>query len=384
MRVVGARGSKSVDRPVRVMHLIYSLEFGGAQKMIGYCVERINRSEFDQSVCALVAEGPMADYCRSLGVKVYCLNKRKGFGPRAIVSLTRLLRELEIDLLHTHEDSSQLHGTLAALLAKGIRIVRTKNIVLPEPEIRIYRFLNPILNLFTAKLIAVSDIVKHSHRRVDPFSKHKYVTVWNAVARTEPVKEDEREKWRKKFGIEPSDRIIGFVGRLHLQKGLSYLVEAVSQICRAEPDARIMIVGEGPFGSTINKQVSESRLGDRILFTGQQSNVPAMLSLMEIFILPSLWEALPLALLEAMESGRPVITTPVGGIRDVVEQGVNGILIPQENPAAIAEAVIRLLRDKALAHRIAKAGQETVRKRFSVEQQIESTESIYREVMQEG
>jgi glycosyltransferase involved in cell wall biosynthesis len=161
--------------------------------------------------------------------------------------------------------------------------------------------------------------------------------------------------------------------RLHQQKGHAYLLTAAALV----PDATFVLAGDGPLRAELEQRARELGVAGRCLFLGERADVPDLLAAADLFLLPSLWEGLPLSVLEAMAAGRPVVATAIGGTDEAVTDGVTGLLVPPRDPAAIAAAIARLRDDPGLAERLAAAGRARVEREFSSRATAERVMRIY-------
>jgi glycosyltransferase involved in cell wall biosynthesis len=165
------------------------------------------------------------------------------------------------------------------------------------------------------------------------------------------------------------------------QKGLAYLIEAFRQLrCSGRP-GRLWLVGDGPLRRDLETAVRDAGLAESVDFLGPRSDVPALLRRMDVVVLPSLWEGLPNAMIEAMAAARCTVATAVDGTPEVVLGGETGLLVPPRDPQAIEKAMARLLDDEPLRRRMGAAGRLRVEKRFRMERMVEETESVYRELI---
>jgi glycosyltransferase involved in cell wall biosynthesis len=191
------------------------------------------------------------------------------------------------------------------------------------------------------------------------------------------------EALAQEWKIRSHTPVIGTLARLHEQKGHSYLLDAVAQLRREIPDVKALVVGDGELRPSLEQRTQALRLSDSVIFTGTRRDVPEILALLDVFVLPSLWEGLPIALLEAMAAGLPVVATRVGGVPEVVVDGETGLLVPPRDPDALSEAILTLLQDPDLRQKMGQAGQERVREYFSVERMVEETEALYERLLAE-
>jgi glycosyltransferase involved in cell wall biosynthesis len=178
-------------------------------------------------------------------------------------------------------------------------------------------------------------------------------------------------------GVPPSARVALTVGRLTPLKGVDYLLTAWQAVASAVPDVTLVIVGNGEREAELKTQAAALGLTGRVVFAGFRTDVPALLARADLFVLSSLWEGLPMAAIEAMAAGCPVVATAVGGVPEVVETGITGLLAPPQDAAALAATLIRLLGNHALSSALASAAAAHVQSRYSREAMVEATRQVY-------
>ena len=179
--------------------------------------------------------------------------------------------------------------------------------------------------------------------------------------------------------MEPGSQIVGVVARLEPEKGHPTLLEAWPLVLRAVPDAYLLIVGEGSRREALEAQARDLRIAHRVVFTGRRDDVPAVTAALDVAVLPSYREAQGLSILEAMALSRPVVASNVGGIPEMITDGVTGLLVPAHDAPALAEAITRLLRDHPYADTLARAGHDLVHDRFCIELMVTAVQTIYDE-----
>ena len=179
--------------------------------------------------------------------------------------------------------------------------------------------------------------------------------------------------------MEPGSPIVGVVARLEPEKGHQTLIEAWPSVLREVPDAYLLIVGEGSRRDFLEQWAAAHKVAHRVVFTGRRDDIPAVTAALEVAVLPSWREAQGLSILEAMALSRPVVASDVGGIPEMIQDGVTGLLVEHDNPVALATAVVRLLKDHAYADMLARAGHDLVHDRFCIELMVKSVEEIYDE-----
>lgn len=383
--------------PVTILHLIEDLGSGGAERLLYVNLSRLDRGRFSGRVCHLYDRAthwrqPILD----LGYPVTSL----GLGsirdlPRGVARLRRILREEPVDVVHTHLYGANLVGRAAAALA-GVPVV--SSIHNPDYEPAVLKD-NPAL--FPAKVwglnrldrlttriarphfVAVSEYVRESAVRYLGIRPDRATVIYNPVDlsrfRRGPDTVAAGSQVRRDLNIDPNERVLLSVARLDPQKGLRYLVEALPAIVRDFPDTIAVFVGGGSPESRAALETLAATLGVRrnIRFAGVQADITSYLEMCDLFVLPSLYEGLGIALVEAMAMERPCVASATTAMPEVVADGVSGLLVPPADAAGLAAAIVRLLRDPALRARMGVEGRRIAEERFDVSRNIHQLEAVY-------
>jgi glycosyltransferase involved in cell wall biosynthesis len=314
------------------------------------------------------------------GVSYACLDASgKAQYPGAIRQLVRYLKEEQVDILHTHLFYSGLLGVLTK------RLQRSAQVALMRHHTSVVRMLGSRLHIVADKWMAmnadhvltVSNAARTYMREVDGIScRIDVVHLGFDFTRLAPNKEA-RRRIRAEFGFDDDDLVIGYVAGLLPGKGHVQLIEAYPEILKSLPNAQLFLIGRGKLGK-VDDAIGRLGLGRRITFAGWQNDVPACLNAMDIFVQPSLSEAFSQVILEAMGTALPVIATDVGGANEVIENGVNGVLIEPNDAAAIVEHVVRLGGDAEERQRFGKAARKTVAESFTADKMVDEQYELYK------
>jgi len=288
------------------------------------------------------------------------------------------LRQKHFQVVHTHDLYSNLVGVPAAWLAQTPLIISSRR------DLSHWSWYTPFRRAVLRRLQRLSDYILVNSEAVcqsllseNGFSTERIRVVRNGV---------DFDRFSTAKGIREAlfpnftrnNRLVAVVGNMHiLVKGHLDLIEAAQEILKVSPQVRFILIGDGAQRPVIEKKVRELGLEQNFLLLGYRMDVPELLSCCDLFVLPSVAEGLPNAVLEAMAAGLPVVTTRVGGVPEIIEDGVTGLLVPPKDPRALAEAISRVLRNPELAARIAHAGQEHVRSEFSFDRLIENLNRLY-------
>jgi glycosyltransferase involved in cell wall biosynthesis len=237
-----------------------------------------------------------------------------------------------------------------------------------------------LVSLAVDRVIAVSEAARRFLVRGKGYAAHKIVVVPNGrdLARFRPGAH--RAEGRKEFGLDEAVPLVGVLGRLETQKGHTYLLSAWPAVTAEFPDARLLVLGDGSLRESLERQARDLGVAANVIFAGFRADVPHMLDAIDVLALPSLYEGMPLTAIEASAMARAVVATAVDGTPDVIRDGLTGLLVPPADPAALAIAVARVLRDRAAAERMGRAGRDHVLSRFSLTRQVEATTRVYRDV----
>ena len=373
-----------MEKP-RIMEMIDRPTLGGGQTALLLLAENLDRNIFEVFVCS-GGEGPLAEEARRKGLHFVPAPLDKKLGVRGRREIASHLKNLKIDLLHTHGGVAGFHGRAAARLARTPAVVHTLHGIhylhYRNPFLRrLYIALERRYSRFTDRLVLVcrSDLRRAGKHRLAP--ERKMTVILNGASAPPPSVRDDLSPLRKSLGWEPGRPVVGTVARLHRQKGIVHLLRAVRRIGEAVPESLLAIVGDGPLAGRLEGKARRLGVGERCRFLGAREDAAALMGLFDVFVLPSLWEGLPFVLVEASALGKPIVATAVDGVPEILENEQTGLLVPAADPEALAGAVVRLLRDREGAKRLAERAKALVPPRFPLGRMVEQTQNLYLEVL---
>jgi glycosyltransferase involved in cell wall biosynthesis len=387
--VSAATPAGAAGAPCRVLHVISTLLPGGTETAVLRLIRSCDPRRYQFRVAYLRGDPELAADFAAAGAPATPMGLRRKADPACLLRLWRYLRRERFDLVHTHMDLADYYGAFAARLA-GVRgVVSTKH---NADEFRTRRTWKryPFLALERAAyeladaVIVVSDGVGDFLARSEHLPRRKLVTIRNGVDARITEQAIARGEARRRLSLDRFDPVIGTVGRLAPQKGQIDLLRALPAITRLLPGAALAIAGEGPSRPVLEQEARQLGIADRVVFLGHRRDVPAVLSALDLFVLPSLWEGMPLALLEAMALGCPVVAARAVGVEEVLRDGVEGLLVPRRDPAALAEAALRLLRHPSRARALAEAARARALGRHSLEAVAREVEALYQRILEGG
>ena len=376
-----------MDKTRPIIWMIDSLGPGGAEQLMPTILKNLQQAGFNIRVCALQirAGNPIASELQRLGLLVDLIPIRNLRQPLNLIHILRYLRLHRPQLLHTQLEFSDILGTLAAKIL-GIPSVSTVHTldVFPEKKsawgrMKLRWFL---LGRFCDRVIAVSEKTRRHYLQAGGLPHDKVITLYNGVdiSRFKKMDETQTVKLRKELQLPLSSQIIMTVAVLREPKGIQFMISALPAILEQCPDVHYLIVGDGVHRAVLSDLVADLAIENHVTFSGHRTDIPDLLACCDIFVLPTLKDALPTVLIEALAAGKPIIASNVGGVPEIIENGVNGVLVAPGEPSKLVEACLRLLKDNELSRQISLAGSETVRQRFNIDTQIEHLSRLYEEL----
>jgi glycosyltransferase involved in cell wall biosynthesis len=348
-------------RRLRVLQLLAGCRVGGLERVALTLAERLGE-RFDFRVVAYDdAWGPLRPAFDAAGAPVRALPRRPGVDLRYPLRLARILRREEIDVVHAHNRTAWFYATLASRLAGGVPVVLTSH-DRTAPRLGV-RPLQRLCARATTRAVAVSDIGRRALLATEGFDPSRVVVVRNGADERRFRDGADRPAARRALRLPEDAEVVGTVARLHPEKNVPLVVRAFAAVAARRPRARLVVAGDGPELGTCEELARDLRVADRTRFLGERADVTGVLSALDVFALGSDSEGLPVALLEAMACGLPVVATDVGAVAEAVADGTTGTLVPPRDPAAMARALESLLADPARREFLGGSG----RARFSAD-----------------
>jgi len=375
-----ANGAKKL----RILHIIPTFGAGGAEFLVVNLCRYLVNLNFDVGVATLYPpKGINKDIAISqstqlsnAGVEVFHLNKRIGLDIKVIFQLYNTLDGFRPDIIHTH--CYVLRYTLLPTLFCRIPVrVHTVHSVAPKEVDWVGKMVHWIaFRVGGVVPVSVSQEVAKTVQALYGRGIHTPV-IYNGIPTRHFISNALQDDAKKKHVI------LLHIGRFAPQKNHILLVEAFAMALKEYPAMRLWLVGDGLLRDQVETLVKEKGLERNVTFLGIREDVPKLLSEADVFLLPSEWEGVPLTVLEAMAAGKPVIATAVGGVPELVKDGVSGILVPSRNHGALAKAILCLAKDPDLRQRMGKAGQQRAIEHFDISRTAKGYEALYLKLLRE-
>lgn len=378
------------SRRPRIVHLITRLELGGAQQNTLYCVEHHDRSRFDVGLWA--GEGGILDQqaraVRNADVRVLPWLAHPIAPGRDLVAVARLAAMMtDVDLVHTHSSKAGILGRTAARWAGVPAVVHTVhgwsfNDVQSVPTRRAYVEMERAAARFTDRLVCVSRADRAKGLALGIGHESQYRIVRSGIDPAAYLASaGARERMRSRLGFAPGDVVVASIANFKTQKGPLDFVEAARLAHAQARQLKFFIAGDGELRDEVVRAIGRAGLQEVVTLLGWRQDVPDLLAAADIFLLTSLFEGLPRAVLQAMAASVPVVVTDTGGTAEVVAHGVSGYLVPPGRPREAADAVVRLAGDPAARRSFAASALALLGGEFDIRRMVKDLESIYEDLL---
>ena len=359
-----------------ILQLIESHSVGGAERVIVNLCEMILNDGY-HPVVVTQKKGWLTEKSSEIGVKWIILKNTKFFDIRFFLELVRIIREEKIDLIHSHEFLMNTYCTAASIVT-GCPIVATvhgKGYYTEKWRRRAaYRFVGRCAN----RVVAVSENLKEFLVEKIRINPSDISVIWNGVDVKNYFPSDEEKTRRLKHELGLHGIIIGAIGNLYPVKGHIHLIRAARFIADQFDEASFVVIGKSTdYQNTLLEEVERLCLTDRFRFLGFRDDIPQLMQMFDIFVLPSMEETLSIATLEALASSKPVVATRCGGPEEIITNGNNGFLVPPGNPEELADKILVLIKNPRLRREFGEEGLRSVREKFTSEAMFDNYKRLY-------
>lgn len=367
---------------ITVLHLIDSLPREGAEMVIYDLIQQGDRDEFNLMVCALTQGGGVADMLEAIGVPVIILGRNSAFDVKSFWKFIKLIKEREVDIIHTHLFSSHLWGGLAAIFFPKSVLFRTEH-NMSEWKNVVRRMIDKILSWRTDQIVAVSEPVRGSISVSCCIPLEKIYTIDNGINIDRLKKKSDPASKLSELGIPFRSRLIGCSAALTPKKGHKYLLEAAELVLAEREDVYFLLIGDGELREQLELSIKSRGLEEKVLLLGSRSDAVEIVALLDIFVLSSIREGLSIALLEAMALGRAVVVTAVGGAVGLIRDGISGFLVPPCDGRSLAEALKKVLNDPHTQAQLGREAKKEVLERYKMKNMVLEYERLYKNSYEE-
>ena len=367
----------------KVLHLIDSSGMYGAERVVLTLLENINCSDY-HCILGCIRESENEDvelgnHAERLGLHVVYFTMKRGLSPNGILKIFLFIKRNKIQLIHSHGFKPNIYLGLIPKKILKINVISTIHgwaKKYADRKLAVYEMLNCFFIKRFSKCIAVSEGVRQDMLKKG-IPSNKIIIIYNGINLNTASKLLKQKEIKKELNIPNDAFVVGTAGRLVKEKGMEIFIKGAAKFLWYNPDAVFLIAGDGPLYSNLKNEAKGLNIDSKLLFVGFVDKIYEYLLILDVFVLSSLTEGLPMILLEAMNAGCPVICSRVGGIPEVINNNINGFLIDSNNPDALSEKLILLYNNPSLKNNIAIKGQEYIKKMFSANKMADEYVKLY-------
>lgn len=335
------------------------------------------KERYDVRVASLLKSGPLAKLLKEAGIPSLSLDMSGIWDISVFIKLGKYLRSHKIEILHSFLFHSNLVGRLSAkAYGVPINISATRTMELGASW---HLILDRLTKRFVDFELTNSDRIRDFLINKTGSKPDKLDRIHNGIA-LPAVDETARQRLRNELSLKAGEKVVGTVGSLEPAKNHELFLRAAKLICFQQVNVRFFIVGEGRCRARLEREIHTQGLAEKVFLLGFRQDIPAFLSLLDVFLFTSAWEGFPNAILEAMASGVPVVSSDAGGIEEIIENGVHGVVISSREAQPYAAAVLKLLNEPEHAKQLAVTGKERVSREFRVEKMIAEYDKVYQKL----
>ena len=373
-------------KKIKVLHVLNVAQLGGTELMTYQLAKSMNSERFESEVCFLSSRGPISEYFEKSGIRVTHL-ELKSLPQKLFAAPMRLyhhLRKNRYDILQLYGLRANVLGRIVGRWAGCENIVGGLRSLYPSDSQSVWTLWLDRLTLPLARCY-----ISNSRAAVDflvskGYPREKFKVIHNGIELERFQQASDPSFLKDRYGVSHRDcPVITCVANLRAVKGHEYLIRALQELKRAKKEFICLLVGDGVLRGELEQLANDLGLREDLLFLGHQGReqIPGILASTDIFVLPSLWEGMPGAAMEAMAQGVPVVATDIGGTPEVVLDGITGYVVPIKDSAALAQKIGHLLEDAELRKEMGQNGRKRIEEEFSLRKMTEQYEAIYQELV---
>lgn len=351
------------EKRKKILHLITGLGVGGAETILSEIVPRLQK-EFDNRVCCIIGHGIIGKKLEDSNIPVYYLDLKNFFDFGAIFRFKKVINEFQPEILITYLIHADLFGRFFGKLFGVKKVISSKHGSLLQWDF--LKYLDRFTSFLVTKYIVLTKTEQKKIIRELKISKDRTVIIPNGIDLNKfDVVVDKNEK-KKELGINNDNLNIVCVSNLREEKGHEYLLEAFEKLFEKHKKSNLLIVGNGEKKETLISQIADYQSKDNVHFLGNRQDVTEILKISDIFVMPTLAEGMSMAILEAISSGLPIITTTIAANKELIENEITGLLVQPRSDREITESMQRLLNDVQLRKRLGQAAKEKAASEFEI------------------
>ena len=347
--------------------------YGGGEVWMLTAIEEFIKKEYNVTlVCKKGAE--IITHAIGTCTEVLPLDISGDLNPFTIFKLRQIIRKRKISVVIANTGKDLRLSGIATLLIRNITVIARQGVDYPLKNNFRYRF---AYNNLAAEIVANSEATKQTMLKNAPWlNADRIKVIYNGIY-SEAYNKNKTKDLRKDIGLNENDFLIGFVGRLSVQKGIHYALEAFKIVSEKFNNVHLLICGEGELKNDVEKFILKNKLQNKVHLLGFRKDIPDIMRTIDVLLTPSLWEGFGIVLIEAMASGKPCVATKTSSIPEIVADGESGFLVPPRDSQSIAEALAKLISNPQLVREMGQAGLRIVNDKFTIDRMIKEYEALF-------
>ncbi|UCC38729.1 MAG: glycosyltransferase family 4 protein [Candidatus Aminicenantes bacterium] len=375
-----------------ILYIIDNIEFGGGERVFSQIIRGLSKERYNISVAGNPG-GILEEKLKKIDLKIEPVDMASRYNLGAISQIKKIIKAKNVHIVHSQGGRADFFARQAARSAKVPIIISSIAMLVEGYDVStlkkgFYVFIDRWTEKKVDKFIILSEPLRQTLIEKHKIPPEKIVKIYNGIETEEYDPNiqgitNKKHKVRIELGLKNDIPVIGAIGRLVWQKGFEFLIQAIPNIIEFFPEAKFLIVGEGPLRKELEGLSERLRVKDNIIFAGFRSHIKEILASIDILAMPSLLEGLPLVLLEGMAMAKPIVATKIDGITEVLENGKTGLLVSPESTGELAEAIIEILTNKTKADLLGQNARRLAVEKFSVKKMVEQTEEVYKNLLRE-
>lgn len=362
---------------IKILHITYDMRIGGTEQVIKNLIQGSDLSVFDMSILCIESPlGPFAEDLLAQGVDIRALSRLPGFDVKLIRKIRRHIKQHKIDIVHCHQYTPYIYGLFGSLMTEAKVVFTEHGRFYPDSSSWKRQLINPILDRLTASTTAISAATKQALIQFENIAGNSIKVVYNGIFGLQ-VDAKKRDELAATLALSSATLCIGTIARLDPIKNHTMMLKAFKRVLDTGLTCKLMLVGDGEQMPVLTSLIEKLGIQGEVILTGYEPKPQNHLALMDIYLLPSLSEGTSMTLLEAMSLGKPCIVTDAGGNPEIVQHQVTGLVTPNDDEAAYAEAIITLANNSELQRLYGQAAKSRFDQEFSIPNMVKAYQEIY-------
>ncbi|MBA6377930.1 MULTISPECIES: glycosyltransferase [unclassified Colwellia] len=360
-----------------ILHLTFDMRIGGTEQVIKNLIDGADTNEFENSIfCIESPIGPFGKMLMDKGIHIHFEARQQGFDFQLVKSIRKYINYHKVDILHCHQYTPWVYGTIGAMFTKTKIVFTEHGRFYPDSSTWKRKLVNPILNLFTDSVVAISEATKQALVEFENIPRRSINVIYNGIAELN-VDIEKVKQLKLSLNLDEDKIILGTIARFDPIKNHKMMLKAFAEVLKKNSNAILLIVGDGDERESIEALIRELNITDNIILTGYNPNPKHYLAMMDIYLLSSFSEGTSMTLLEAMSLGKPCVVTDAGGNAEIIKHKENGLVTDNDNLEQFTDCCNELIADTVKQKLYGEAGRKIFEENFSLNNMLNRYRALY-------